>query len=261
MLVVAALGQSAMAARDLPALEVRLARIARSLAQIALSHRLVVTHEAGAGLLPAGPLLPADLGVAANAGVIGHVLGRELRNALPNRAVISLLAQAVVNDCENGPLRHRQDLRSGTKEATPSRIVEMPTLARFVEADDLVLCVGCVPVAQANSLLRSSDVRLDHDQVAATLAIELGADILLLLTDVPGIYARWPEQAGLIAQIDARAPMPSAIERTGVGDKLRAACRFANTPGTFAVIGAADDAESLVAGRAGTCVARSDPMD
>jgi carbamate kinase len=251
MLVVAALGQSALASADASALQARIRAIAQALAPVARSHQLVVTH-AGWAQPPAGSSgLPADLQAARDAGLIGHLLARELRNALPGATVTSLLAQAVVH-CDDGTT---QPPAGGSP---PCRIVEMPILVELAGRDDRVVCVGCVPVQQtATALLAGGEMRVDHDQAAATLGIELRADILLLLTDVAAVYSRWPEATGRIPSLEAHEAVPEALAATGMGDKLRAACRFARTPGTFAAIGAADDAEGLVAGRAGTCVALS----
>jgi carbamate kinase len=248
MLVVAALGQSALASPDVPALEDRIRAIARALAPIARSHQLVVTPSAGTRVLPLASDLPPDLQAAQAAGLVGHVLARELRNVLPQTAVTSLLAEAAVH-CEG------DRSGAGPREQPPCRIVEMSVLRQLAERDDLVLCVGCVPVElDRDSLLAHSDARLDHDQVAATLGIELRADILLLLTDVAAVYSRWPAADVRLEAFPAQQAVPATLDAATIGSKMEAACRFAHTPGTFAVIGAADDADALVAGRAGTCV-------
>lgn len=245
MLVVAALGHSALASADLPALEARIRRIARALAPVAAMHALVVTHCAGTRGWLAHAALPADLQAAQSAGLVGHLLARELRNELPGLPVTSLLAQAVVHG----------EADAGPDEVPPCRIVELPLLRQLAERDDLVLCVGAVPVQlDADALLVPSDARLDHDQVAASLAIELRADILLLLADVDAVYARWPAAQDRIEAFDPHQPIPGALDAATMGGKLRAACRFARTPGTFAAIGAAGAADALVAERAGTCV-------
>jgi carbamate kinase len=245
MLVVAALDRSALASPDAAALEARIRAVAAALAPVARAHQLVVAH-AGAPLPPgADQRLPADLLAARNAGLVGHLLTRELRNALPGAQVSSLVAQAVVSG------------EAGTGEpAPPSRLVEMPLLVELAGRDDRILCVGAVPVAQgSDGTFAGTGLLLDHDQAAASLAIELRADILLLLADASVVDWHWPGSAGGVVTLDARAALAPALEASRIGGKLRAACRFAQTPGTFAVIGVADAAEALVAGRAGACVA------
>ena len=140
-------------------------------------------------------------------------------------------------------------------EQAPCRIVEMPQLRELADRDDRVLCVGIAPVRlDAQALYSGVDAPLDHNQVAAVLGVELRADILLLLADVAAVHPQWPSTATRLAQHDADCPVPSSLD-AHIGSKLQAACRFARTRGTFAVIGCAEEAEALVAGRAGTRIA------
>jgi len=46
---------------------------------------------------------------------------------------------------------------------------------------------------------------LNADTAAAALAVALGAEKLVVLTDVPGLYADWPERGRLVERIDAAA--------------------------------------------------------
>ncbi|MDQ3456160.1 MAG: acetylglutamate kinase [Actinomycetota bacterium] len=46
---------------------------------------------------------------------------------------------------------------------------------------------------------------LNADTAAAALAVALGAEKLVVLTDVPGLYADWPERGRVVEQIDAAA--------------------------------------------------------
>ena len=247
MLVVAALGPSALSSADAGSLEARVGRIADALAPIARNHTLVVTYAAGNdGFLASG--LPGDLRAAHVAGILGHVIARELRNRLPALPVLPLLVQAVVHGDD-------ADASSARGGLAPCRIVEMPLLRKLAEADDRLLCVGCAPVRlDAGASHAGIDASLDHDQVAALLGVELGADILLLLADVAAVHPEWPATATRLEQHDAECPIPSSLD-AHIGGKLQAACRFARTRGTFAVIGCADEAQALVAGRAGTRVA------
>ena len=46
---------------------------------------------------------------------------------------------------------------------------------------------------------------INADTAAAALAEALGAEKLLMLTDVEGLYTRWPDRGSLVSQIDAAA--------------------------------------------------------
>src|ERR1019366_10772288 len=70
----------------------------------------------------------------------------------------------------------------------PQRIVELQTIRTLVDAGVLVVCVGGggIPVTvDEQGALRGVEAVIEKDHLAALLARELGADALLLLTDVP----------------------------------------------------------------------------
>ena len=94
---------------------------------------------------------------------------------------------------------------------------------------------------------------IDKDRAAALLAEQLDADALLLLTDVPRVVAGW----GTAAAVELGRATPTQLRELSfpagsMGTKVEAACRFAEQTGGLAAIGALDDAEAILAGRAGT---------
>ena len=140
----------------------------------------------------------------------------------------------------------------------PTAIVEIETIRLLVDAGVLVVCAGGggVPVVvAADGGLSGVEAVVDKDLAAALLAIELGADALLLLTDVPAVQTGWGTP-------DARAlhhASPAQLRRLGLaagsmGPKVEAASRFAEATGASAVIGALEDAAALLRGEAGTRV-------
>ena len=55
-------------------------------------------------------------------------------------------------------------------------------------------------------------LNVNADSAAAALAVALGAEKLLVLTDVPGLYADWPDRSSLVSSIgtaDLAAMLPS----------------------------------------------------
>jgi acetylglutamate kinase len=48
-------------------------------------------------------------------------------------------------------------------------------------------------------------LNVNADQAAAALAVALGAEKLVLLTDVPGLYSRWPDTTDVISTITSTA--------------------------------------------------------
>ena len=96
---------------------------------------------------------------------------------------------------------------------------------------------------------------IDKDLAAALLARELGADMLLLLTDVPGIQRHWgTDRAETLPLVGADELAALELPPGSMGPKALAAVRFARGAGATAVIGALTDAAALVEGRAGTRV-------
>jgi carbamate kinase len=95
---------------------------------------------------------------------------------------------------------------------------------------------------------------VDKDASAALLATDVGAERLLLLTDVPAVYADWPAARRAIASASPRALAERRFEPGSMGPKVEAACRFVKQTGGTAVIGALADAARLARGLAGTRV-------
>jgi len=97
---------------------------------------------------------------------------------------------------------------------------------------------------------------IDKDLASALLAIEIGADALLIVTDVDAVYTGW----GTPDQRPIRAATPAELSAQGfaagsMGPKVRAACWFAERTGGFAAIGSIHDTQALLRGDAGTRVA------
>jgi acetylglutamate kinase len=92
--------------------------------------------------------------------------------------------------------------------------------------DDLI-AAGRIPVIStvapdAEGVLHN----LNADTAAAALAIALGARKLVVLTDVPGLYADWPDTASLVSQItatDLEALLPTLA--AGMVPKMEACLR------------------------------------
>lgn len=91
------------------------------------------------------------------------------------------------------------------------------TLDRLVEA-------GAVPVVNENDSVATEEIRFgDNDRLAARVAQAAGADAVLLLSDVDGLYDRDPREEGaqLIERVDGISPevlaMASAASSSGLG--------------------------------------------
>jgi carbamate kinase len=110
-------------------------------------------------------------------------------------------------------------------------------------------------VVEEGGRLRGVEAVVDKDLAAALLATRLGADALLLLTDVPAVLADWGTPSA--RAIDVAGPdelRAMGLAAGSMGPKVEAASRFAEATGRRAAIGALQDAAGLLAGAAGTTV-------
>lgn len=92
---------------------------------------------------------------------------------------------------------------------------------------DTLLATGRIPVVSTVAPdVHGVAHNLNADTAAAALAIALGARKLIVLTDVPGVYANWPDTSSLISkmtakELDALLPTLSA----GMVPKMEACLR------------------------------------
>ena len=132
------------------------------------------------------------------------------------------------------------------------------TLVRLME-------LGCVPIVNENDAIASDEIRYgDNDRIAALVAHNVAADLLILLTDTPGLYTADPRTdptARLVEVVAADDPLLSVAATAsgsnrgsgGMASKLSAA-RMASWSGVRAVIAKASRPDVLVDAVAGVAV-------
>ncbi|HSB88230.1 MAG TPA: glutamate 5-kinase, partial [Ilumatobacteraceae bacterium] len=124
---------------------------------------------------------------------------------------------------------------------------------------------GCVPIVNENDAIASHELRYgDNDRIAALVAHNINADLLVLLTDTAGLFTADPRRdstAELISEVVADSPLLTVtIGRGGSGRgsggmaSKFAAAKMASWSGTRAVIAAADQPDVLVHAAAGSLV-------
>ena len=140
----------------------------------------------------------------------------------------------------------------------PVEIVELSTIRLLVDQGVTVICSGGggIPVtADGAGGLRGVEAVIDKDLAAALLARGLGADALLLLTDVDGVYQGFgTESARLLRRLTVAQVRAMDLPAGPMGPKVDACCRFVEQSGGVAAIGALADAEAVLAGEAGTTI-------
>jgi carbamate kinase len=271
-----------------------------ALAGLASEHEVVLTHGNGpqVGLLAlqgeayrqVAPY-PLDVLGAESEGMIGYLVDQELVNALGGRPVATLLTRVIV-DADDPAFSHPtkfigpvydhitaellatergwtvkadgSDWRRVVASPDPRSIVELSTIRLLVEAGVLVVCVGGggIPVVvDLDGRLRGIEAVIDKDRAAALLARGLGADALLLLTDVDAVERDYgTPRAAPIAQATPEELNALDLPAGSMGPKVDAAAWFAETTGGRAGIGALRDARAVLEGTAGTTVLSRIPV-
>ena len=238
-----------------------------------------------------GAAYPLDILGAESEGMIGYLIEQELENRLPGGSLLAtLLTQVRVDPADPafshptkpiGPVydeatarriaaeRHWTIAADGDKwrrvvaSPTPLEILEIKVIAMLVERGVVVICGGGggIPVVlRDDGSVAGVEAVIDKDQASDLLAQQLGADMLLMLTDVDAVY------------LDFGGPNARRIARAGVGalaadrfasgsmrPKIEAATTFVSATGRPAAIGRLEDAAAILLGDAGTMIDGTGP--
>jgi glutamate 5-kinase len=142
------------------------------------------------------------------------------------------------------------DLISGQVLLTESDVIRSRTYDNVRTALEALLALGTVPVINENDTTATHEIRFgDNDRLAALVAQLLGADLLVLLTDVDALYTAPPREPGarrldvvedVASLTDVNiGPVGSKVGTGGMVTKLSAA-QHAATTGTATLLTAAD---------------------
>ena len=267
---------------------------AAAIADLSRDHEIVVTHGNGpqVGLLALQALAyadvepyPLDVLGAESEGMIGYLLEQELATVLPDQPVATLLTQVEVGADDPafrvptkpiGPVYdkvaadavaahrgwHMARDGAGWRRVVPSpeprHVLELATIRLLIDKHVLVVCAGGggIPVVVGDDgSVRGVEAVIDKDLSAALLACLLDADALLLLTDADAVWAGWGTPGGYpLAEARPAALRTLELPAGSMGPKAEAACRFAESTGLPAYIGALEDAAAVLDGNAGTRV-------
>lgn len=107
-------------------------------------------------------------------------------------------------------------LMTGQVLLTESDVIRSDTYRNARTALEALLAMGAVPVINENDTTATHEIRFgDNDRLAALVAQLIGADLLVLLTDVDGLYTAPPSTPG--AERIAVVPDAAALEGVSVG--------------------------------------------
>jgi carbamate kinase len=236
---------------------------------------------------------PLDVLDAETQGMVGYIIEQELGNELPFEKHVATLLTMIEVDPEDpafgdptkpiGPVYDAakaealaaekgwafkpdgDGMRRVVPSPQPKRIFELEAIRSLLDGGCVVICAGGggIPAAYtaetspAGRRLEGVEAVIDKDLASALLAKDLGADALLIVTDVDAVYDEWgkPEQRA-IRRATPEALADAEFAAGSMGPKVKAACSFVEETGGFAVIGSIADTPALLRGEAGTVVTR-----
>jgi carbamate kinase len=268
---------------------------AEALAPVADGHQIVITHGNGpqVGLLALQAAAyedvrpyPLDVLGAETEGMIGYMIEQELGNLLPVERPFATILTMVEVDRDDpafqnptkpiGPVYTEDEAHTLAKDRgwavardgdgwrrvvpspLPKRVFEIRPVRWLLEHNVIVICSGGggIPTAYDDQRkLHGVEAVIDKDRASALLAEEVGADCLILATDVDAVYHDWgtPEERR-IAHASPGDFRHQDFPAGSMGPKVEAACTFVENTGRRATIGALEDIQRMVAGEAGTVI-------
>jgi carbamate kinase len=238
------------------------------------------------------PPMPLDVCGADSQGGIGYmiqqILGNILRSMGLTEQVTSIVSQVIVSADDDafekptkpiGPyytIDESRDLekvkgwimkedaggkgyRRVVPSPTPLEIVEAKVISTLLQQDVVVIAVGGggIPVVEEGGKLTGVEAVIDKDRAASVLATNIGADRLIILTNVEQVYVNFgkPDQKplgevklGEIRKLYEAYEFPAG----SMGPKIRAAIDFIDSGGREAIISHASRLKDACEGRAGT---------
>jgi carbamate kinase len=244
--------------------------------------RLVVTHGNGPQVgnelrrheraADEVPPLPLYIAVAQTQAEIGALIESELA-PLADRPVVCLLTHVVVAKDDPafgeptkpiGPFYDEEQAKTlgrergwvvthdsgrGWRRVVPSpaplEVVELQAVRALLDAGLITVACGGggIPVARRDGRLDGVDAVIDKDRASALLAKELGAERLVILTDVSavvrGFGTEHEEKLGELSADEAEALL-SELAEGSMGPKVEAAIDFARATGNEALITSAE---------------------
>ncbi|WP_121626208.1 carbamate kinase [Poseidonibacter antarcticus] len=262
---------------------------------IAAGHKVIITHGNGpqVGLLALQgasykpeEAYPLDVLGAETEGMIGYLIEQELENALPSAHQVAMLLTQVEVDAKDpafdnpskpvGPIYSKEEAellankhawtvasdgenyRRVVASPEPISIPDIPTIKILLKHDIIVICAGGggIPIVrQENGKSIGIEAVIDKDKASALLAKKLGADMLLMLTDVDAVYKDWgTTKQRFIGKVTAKEISQMSLANGSMGPKVDAACDFVNSLKAKAGIGTLKDALDIIEGKTGTII-------
>jgi len=268
----------------------------RQIASLTRDYRIIITHgngpQVGNLMLQQEscntlPKLPLEILVAQTQGQIGYMIESALDEALMEQGIaftplVSLITYVAVDKSDPafgapskpiGPfftaeenenleyptVKTAKGYRRVVASPAPVTIIEKREIRQLIDSGFIVICCGGggIPVVRNGRAFNGVDAVIDKDLVSSLLATEISADLLVIATDVDGVFSNFssPEQQLIRQMRSSEAENFLANDKNGegsMGPKVKAAMQFINNGGQRAVITSIETIDSGVEGTAGT---------
>ena len=246
---------------------------------IAAGNEVAITHgngpQVGNLLLKnelsrhAVPPVPLDWCVAQTQATIGYLimtaLERELAARRIGRAVAVMLTRVLVDPADPAWEHPSKPIGQGNLRLVPSpeplEILDQDAVVRLLDDGAIVVAAGGggIPMIREGNAIRGVEAVVDKDLCGALLAGAIGADRLVIATDVPAAATGYgsgdPEWIGSISPERLRELIDAGEFGEGsMLPKVEACARFIDAGGERAMICHLDELGSALAGRAGTTI-------
>jgi carbamate kinase len=251
----------------------------------------LLRHEAANSIVPPFPL---DACGAETQGFIGYIIQQALRNELKSRGiekyVVTVITRVIVDKHDEafkhptkpvGPfytkeeacklmksrpdLLIKEDAGRGYRRVVPSPdpkiIAERDAIRTLVDAGFVVISTGGggIPIVEENNQAVGVEAVIDKDLGSQRLATLIGANIFVILTDVPGAFINYgTEKQQMIGQITSGKLKiylkEGQFKEGSMAPKVEAAVRFVESGGEHAIIADLNSLSEALDGKTGTHV-------
>jgi len=251
---------------------------------------IVIRGECAGNTIPPMPLYYSDADSEGGIGfMIQHTLYNRLMMIREVKEVVTIITQVVVDADDPafthptkpiGPYYREEEAEVLRKERgwtlvgqaggyrrvvpspRPKRVIEKDVIQRLALEGVVVIAAGGggVPVVETSEgMLRGIDAVIDKDLTTSVLATEIGAENIVILTDVERVYLKFgkAEQKGIghVTLRDIRRFHEEGHFPPGsMGPKIEAAIRFLEAGGRRVVITLPERMGAALEGRAGTTI-------
>lgn len=239
------------------------------------------------------PDMPLEIVVAMTQGQIGYMIESTLDTALMEIGVeteqlfVSLISYVVVDEhdpafrnptkpigpvysaaeARGRPYAVRETAGGGWRRVVaspePLAVVEQREIKRLIEMGFIVICLGGggIPVVRRERRFQGVEAVIDKDLASSVLARDIGADLFLIATDVPGAALDFGRPGERLLKRVPLAEIKGHLAAGhfppgSMGPKVEALVRYVEATGGRGVICHLEEIEAAADGRAGTEIVR-----